>query len=421
MSTTKKGNGTNSSNGNGSEKMVLLDVNKAEPVNLPCMSLVGARCVGKNTILEALTGLDDSFYPVEYEAALREPRVGEARAVEPGVKIRTLAELEQDPRAFVFGYIEENVAYVFPQENFDGKRVPIFQIVGRHGLEKLQEHNTLPYKLNIHITTNPSAREDLEDRIINRLVQTKEFPTNFQKKAASHEQLARITERLIYTKQSIQYFAMQTTTPYDAIFYNNNLAEVDPQNYLYNEKPITIVTTNIARRIIELYGRWKKQVIGAKKPVSIEEVHYNYATDTCMTLFGKGTKKLQPGNRLASSVRNAILEYAAKRGIAPEPLYDFIKNVRIEYIEKNAGRYSVFLRPIDKQTPIYVAEILHKTESRDFDVLGVLAERICQRYGTRPHFEVIDGIVKGARWSLSDEKVGDANEGKHHELFIGFR
>lgn len=440
MATTKKSQAAESSN--GGKRHSIVDIPVAEPLSVPTVVLYAARTAGKSKVLEALTTINEKYYAVQSWAPSRGSRSGESLKAEDAreqiSRPITIDDLVDSPLPFVLGYHEDNQMYAYPADGFDAKRIPVVRVIGQGALNMLEEWGTLPNKLKIHLTLDARDIEDITERAISRMIRKEILPKEFkQTEETSDDVKNHIAKRVAYVRERVDYFREQTVLAYHATFDNSVMSQSDPRQLLYDQKPESIVLTDIALRINELYYRWLEGVIipfktGIQVPMNALDLHHAYITDVCVHLFGRGTQTQWKPNKEKFKMKGVVVEYASIRDIDEERLREKINRTRVAEVDRNleSGRFSVYLQPTDG--PIHFTDIENHS-SLDFETLGYLAYcaalgdyNAAMPYGPRPTFEFTsDGIIRGAIWSLTDirptQESKDKGRIRYHELFVGYK
>ncbi|MFA6888143.1 MAG: hypothetical protein WC254_01465 [Candidatus Woesearchaeota archaeon] len=366
----------------------------------PVLHIVGVRNGGKTTIIRELESIGH-YACVPYLAAWRNRRAGEAHALTPSVQPVSLDELTSQP--LVHGYQEADVVYGFRRSTFPLRGVPVLTTVGLKGIDGLLTNNeTLPHLLNVNITMDPSSIQTLEQRIIDRLILTEEFPVSFKPNTATLVQQTRIRELLDYTLQRITDFDERQKF-YDATFINNTASSEDIRAWLYRERPEHTTPKDIALRINRFYRAW----ITKKMPPhqDIGSVHNQFITSLMGATVGytlnPNAELLQQGIH-GSEKQKAVKNYCRLVDVEKGYVNDTLRRTRIESVcKQDDGRIFVYLVPAGAK-PISAQEIRHSQSSCDFHTLGFLSYVIEERFKVRPQFVTDGDVVTGIQYGLTD-------------------
>ncbi|MBI5002681.1 hypothetical protein HZC31_04810 [Candidatus Woesearchaeota archaeon] len=406
---------------------------QCEPVLKESIAMYGARVVGKDTITDALSE-DTRFRKISSHAPFRQARAGEEFAVASGIEARsrTLTQLQEDPLGYVAWFTVDDDLYAISPHAFDGVEIPIVHITGINGLNALKKYPTLPYKLRVLITTDPTQEDHLRSRVISRLQGKRQLPLDFSYDAADAEQRTLINRRLQQSIDSIREFEEQDAVNYHAVFVNNALRSDDLRPFIYprraEQHDYDILATDIARRIkalFEIYSEFNRAATG--RDIVPAHLHNRYVTACSTDLFTRKPSVLKVGRRLSEGLLDeTVPRYARERGLQESLLQELVASIKIVDIDSGSrtsgsqGRFSIYLQP-SEAGPVSLQDIKEKRAGTDYFVLRALGERVTERRGTWCRYDVRDGLLYGVSFSLTDRIPAGQGPGMYHELWVGFR
>ena len=407
---------------------------QCEPVLTESVILYGARVVGKDTITDALSE-DFRFQKISSHAPFRQARAGEQYAVAPGIEARshTLTELQSDPTGYVAWFTVDDDLYAISPRAFDGVEIPIVHITGINGLTALKKYSTLPNKLRVLITTDPTQGDHLRSRVISRLQGKRQLPLYFTYDSADAGQRALIDRRLQQSIDSIRQFEEQDAVNYHAVFVNNALSSDDLRPFIYprraEQHDYDVLATDIAKRIqalFEIYTEFNRAATGSRDIVPAH-LHNRYVTACSTDLFTRKPSVLKAGRRLSDGlIGTTVPRYARERGLQEAVLQELVASVKIADIDSGSrtsgsqGRFSIYLEPLEAG-PVSLQDIKEKRAGTDYFVLRALGERVTERRGTWCRYDVRDGLLYGVSFSLTDRPPAGQGPSMYHELWVGFR
>jgi hypothetical protein len=359
--------------------------------------LVGSRCSGKTTLREELQYFDSMYYDVLSIAPRRDIRDGEDLAAVQTSRAVTLDQLVEHPSPFALAYRERQQLYGYPLDHFQEQGIPIVRIIGEEGLRMILDNGTLPNMLRVQLTLDASQEDDLERRIISRLIRKKKLPKDFDISSASEEQRALIQGDKEYIASIVGMFRTYDSQ-FDTTFCNSALLDLDPRRYLYtDENPDGIVVTDIAMRLNKLYQLWQAESARTGTRASVVDVTDAFIAEIVTYLFDTSLSALKTGDHLHVGTTE---EYASKRGVRGDVLKERTNAISVESIVRDGPVLRVYVIPHETAPP-HQRDVENKS-SLDFEVLGALAYAVESRESVRPRFLTTGGYIHGLEWSLSD-------------------
>lgn len=404
-------------------------------VSVPIIKMYGAKTIGKDEITTALKKESCNGEKVRNLGVWRGLRQGEEFPNIPGIDPAMLQDIvEKKVLAF---YPSSGILYVVLEENvtriIDTGKTPVLHIGSRYGVPTIEQSGKFPHSLNILLTmdrTRTDFNDDLRTRAIWRLAKYSSNPDStwtygpdWNYKNGNLEDKTKVDKQVQKTRDNITWLEEEGSKiiSYHAIFNNNKPSDDDMRCYVRERvRDKDVVTHDIARRINELFRRFKEKLDNGVSYTEIDfpAIHREYTDDCLAAVFGQDQKVKKNTSLAYNQLVQAVHAHADGYGLTEVGLSGIVRNVRVASFEQSQavkGRRDILLISTDER-PIFITDVQAEHFYSKFHILGVIAEAVFQQTHTLPQYQVENGVVKGLTFSLTDRSVGN----KRSQLFIGY-